>query len=55
MLYAEWRAGSGYITGSVSIFIVRLAKVLEVENGEIKQKVHHIKKIISDGMQYLLK
>jgi hypothetical protein len=46
MLYAEWRAGPEYITGSLSIFIVRLAIALEVENGETKQKVHHIKTCI---------
>jgi len=42
MLCIEWRAGPGYIAGGVGIFIMRLAKTLEVENGEIKLKFHHI-------------
>jgi hypothetical protein len=41
MLCIEWRAGPGYIAGGVGIFIMRLAKALEVENGEIKIEVHH--------------
>ncbi len=46
MLCIEWRAGLGYIEGGVGIFVVQLAKALEVENGEIISKVHHIKTCI---------